>query len=90
MADQGKKFASEGMITYGYILLYIALSSGQIFFNKVSLEFRFYLRLILNVSAHFHEFQSWESFQIWNRNREFIWVWANDGSWVLFEMGFSG
>nr|CAN71953.1 hypothetical protein VITISV_024311 [Vitis vinifera] len=35
MADREKKFLSEGTITYAYILLYIALSSGQIFFNKV-------------------------------------------------------
>ncbi|KAJ9681169.1 hypothetical protein PVL29_020184 [Vitis rotundifolia] len=34
MADREKKFLSEGTITYAYILLYIALSSGQIFFNK--------------------------------------------------------
>lgn len=34
MADQSK----EGFLTYTYLLLYIALSSGQIFFNKVSLN----------------------------------------------------
>ncbi|KVI10594.1 protein of unknown function DUF250 [Cynara cardunculus var. scolymus] len=35
MADQtSNSSAREGMVTYCYILLYIALSSGQIFFNK--------------------------------------------------------
>lgn len=34
MADRGSKLFSDGVITYLYILLYIALSSGQIFFNK--------------------------------------------------------
>ncbi|XP_009591613.1 probable sugar phosphate/phosphate translocator At3g14410 isoform X2 [Nicotiana tomentosiformis] len=34
MADQRRKLMSEGVVTYAYILLYIALSSGQIFFNK--------------------------------------------------------
>ncbi|KAL4573393.1 hypothetical protein LXL04_020196 [Taraxacum kok-saghyz] len=36
MADQSSNPpAREGMLTYCYLLLYIALSSGQIFFNKV-------------------------------------------------------
>lgn len=35
MSDPPKRVVSEGFITYAYILLYIALSSGQIFFNKV-------------------------------------------------------
>ncbi|KAF7822525.1 putative sugar phosphate/phosphate translocator [Senna tora] len=30
MADR----RNEGLLTYAYLLLYIALSSGQIFFNK--------------------------------------------------------
>ncbi|KAJ8534522.1 hypothetical protein K7X08_016250 [Anisodus acutangulus] len=34
MADRERKLTSEGVVTYAYILLYIALSSGQIFFNK--------------------------------------------------------
>ncbi|KAJ8556099.1 hypothetical protein K7X08_022857 [Anisodus acutangulus] len=34
MADRERKLMSEGVVTYAYILLYIALSSGQIFFNK--------------------------------------------------------
>ncbi|KAK9056853.1 hypothetical protein SSX86_024219 [Deinandra increscens subsp. villosa] len=38
MADQSSNHsvssAKEGMLTYCYLLLYIALSSGQIFFNK--------------------------------------------------------
>ncbi|MCD7467631.1 hypothetical protein HAX54_005174 [Datura stramonium] len=34
MADRQRKLMSEGVLTYAYILLYIALSSGQIFFNK--------------------------------------------------------
>lgn len=34
MADPPKKVVNEGFITYSYILLYIILSSGQIFFNK--------------------------------------------------------
>lgn len=34
MADR-RSFLSEGAVTYAYLLLYIALSSGQIFFNKV-------------------------------------------------------
>ncbi|CAH1450057.1 unnamed protein product [Lactuca virosa] len=35
MADQSSNSpAREGMVTYCYLLLYIALSSGQIFFNK--------------------------------------------------------
>ncbi|CDP06111.1 unnamed protein product [Coffea canephora] len=34
MADPPKKALSSGVVTYAYILLYIALSSGQIFFNK--------------------------------------------------------
>lgn len=34
MADRSRSFLKEGTVTYAYILLYIALSSGQIFFNK--------------------------------------------------------
>ncbi|KAG6793803.1 hypothetical protein POTOM_003026 [Populus tomentosa] len=34
MADRSRSFLKEGTLTYAYILLYIALSSGQIFFNK--------------------------------------------------------
>lgn len=34
MSDPPRSVRSEGLITYAYILLYIALSSGQIFFNK--------------------------------------------------------
>ncbi|KAJ0102372.1 hypothetical protein Patl1_05052 [Pistacia atlantica] len=34
MADQERRMLKEEVITYAYILLYIALSSGQIFFNK--------------------------------------------------------
>ncbi|KAL3631505.1 hypothetical protein CASFOL_024489 [Castilleja foliolosa] len=34
MADQPRKWLREEFVTYAYILLYIALSSGQIFFNK--------------------------------------------------------
>ncbi|XP_019241359.1 PREDICTED: probable sugar phosphate/phosphate translocator At3g14410 [Nicotiana attenuata] len=34
MADPQRKRVSEDMVTYSYLLLYIALSSGQIFFNK--------------------------------------------------------
>lgn len=36
MADRLRNcLLREESVTYGYILLYIALSSGQIFFNKV-------------------------------------------------------
>ncbi|KAF8410955.1 hypothetical protein HHK36_003492 [Tetracentron sinense] len=34
MADRMRRFVREEALTYAYILLYIALSSGQIFFNK--------------------------------------------------------
>ncbi|PSR84625.1 Sugar phosphate/phosphate translocator like [Actinidia chinensis var. chinensis] len=34
MADRVRKLVREEVVTYAYILLYIALSSGQIFFNK--------------------------------------------------------
>ncbi|KAI3457567.1 hypothetical protein Pfo_014230 [Paulownia fortunei] len=34
MADRDRKWVREEFLTYAYILLYIALSSGQIFFNK--------------------------------------------------------
>ncbi|KAL2472742.1 putative sugar phosphate/phosphate translocator [Forsythia ovata] len=34
MADRNRKWMTEELVTYAYILLYIALSSGQIFFNK--------------------------------------------------------
>ncbi|KAA8524093.1 hypothetical protein F0562_010476 [Nyssa sinensis] len=34
MAGRMRKFVKEEVITLAYILLYIALSSGQIFFNK--------------------------------------------------------
>ncbi|KAG8386520.1 hypothetical protein BUALT_Bualt03G0157000 [Buddleja alternifolia] len=34
MADRDRKWVREEFKTYAYILLYIALSSGQIFFNK--------------------------------------------------------
>ncbi|CAM8934374.1 unnamed protein product [Rhodiola kirilowii] len=34
MADRVERFSKEQLLTYSYILLYIALSSGQIFFNK--------------------------------------------------------
>lgn len=34
MADQQTKSSKEGALTYIYLLIYIALSSGQIFFNK--------------------------------------------------------
>ncbi|CAA0815912.1 Probable sugar phosphate/phosphate translocator [Striga hermonthica] len=34
MADRARKWLNEEFRTYAYILLYIALSSGQIFFNK--------------------------------------------------------
>ncbi|KAK6132512.1 hypothetical protein DH2020_033721 [Rehmannia glutinosa] len=34
MADRHRKWVREEFVTYAYILLYIALSSGQIFFNK--------------------------------------------------------
>ncbi|KAL7218473.1 hypothetical protein ACSBR2_011687 [Camellia fascicularis] len=34
MADGMRKLMKEEFVTYAYILLYIALSSGQIFFNK--------------------------------------------------------
>ncbi|KAK4398252.1 putative sugar phosphate/phosphate translocator [Sesamum angolense] len=34
MADRDRRWAKEEFLTYAYILLYIALSSGQIFFNK--------------------------------------------------------
>ncbi|KAF5949870.1 hypothetical protein HYC85_011863 [Camellia sinensis] len=34
MADRMRKLMKEEFVTYAYILLYIALSSGQIFFNK--------------------------------------------------------
>ncbi|KAE8124579.1 hypothetical protein FH972_019447 [Carpinus fangiana] len=35
MADRARAFCKEEVVTYAYLLLYIALSSGQIFFNKV-------------------------------------------------------
>ncbi|XP_073298050.1 probable sugar phosphate/phosphate translocator At3g14410 isoform X3 [Primulina huaijiensis] len=34
MADRSRKWVREEFVTYAYILIYIALSSGQIFFNK--------------------------------------------------------
>nr|XP_009799038.1 PREDICTED: probable sugar phosphate/phosphate translocator At3g14410 isoform X2 [Nicotiana sylvestris] len=34
MADPQRKWVSEDVVTCSYLLLYIALSSGQIFFNK--------------------------------------------------------
>ncbi|KZV28208.1 putative sugar phosphate/phosphate translocator [Dorcoceras hygrometricum] len=34
MADPSRKWLREEFVTYTYILVYIALSSGQIFFNK--------------------------------------------------------
>ncbi|KAI3679198.1 hypothetical protein L2E82_51571 [Cichorium intybus] len=34
MADQKRNSSRKEMLTYSYILIYIALSSGQIFFNK--------------------------------------------------------
>uniref|UniRef100_A0A7C9AJ72 Sugar phosphate transporter domain-containing protein n=1 Tax=Opuntia streptacantha TaxID=393608 RepID=A0A7C9AJ72_OPUST len=34
MADRANKVLKDGVLTYLYLLLYIALSSGQIFFNK--------------------------------------------------------
>ncbi|GAY55895.1 hypothetical protein CUMW_167620 [Citrus unshiu] len=34
MADRERRMFREQVLTYAYILLYIALSSGQIFFNK--------------------------------------------------------
>ncbi|KAL0399547.1 UNVERIFIED_CONTAM: putative sugar phosphate/phosphate translocator [Sesamum radiatum] len=34
MADRDRRWAKDEFLTYAYILLYIALSSGQIFFNK--------------------------------------------------------
>ena len=34
-ADRSKGVVRDEFATYAYILLYIALSSGQIFFNKV-------------------------------------------------------
>ncbi|VVA97620.1 unnamed protein product [Arabis nemorensis] len=34
MADRSRGFMRDEFVTYAYILLYIALSSGQIFFNK--------------------------------------------------------
>ncbi|KAI5662173.1 hypothetical protein M9H77_21496 [Catharanthus roseus] len=34
MADPPKRVLNEALLTYAYILLYITLSSGQIFFNK--------------------------------------------------------
>ncbi|XP_055824762.1 probable sugar phosphate/phosphate translocator At3g14410 [Solanum dulcamara] len=34
MADPQRKWLSDDVLTYAYLLLYIALSSGQIFFNK--------------------------------------------------------
>ncbi|CAK9155330.1 unnamed protein product, partial [Ilex paraguariensis] len=34
IADQIGKLVRDEVVTYFYILLYIALSSGQIFFNK--------------------------------------------------------
>lgn len=39
MADRRRRFEKEEVLTYAYILLYIALSSGQIFFNKVRFSF---------------------------------------------------
>lgn len=38
MADRSGR-SKEGFVTYGYILIYIVLSSGQIFFNKVCFSF---------------------------------------------------
>jgi len=37
MADRFRAFCKDEILTYAYLLLYIALSSGQIFFNKVLL-----------------------------------------------------
>jgi hypothetical protein len=37
MADRFRPFCKDEVLTYAYILLYIALSSAQIFFNKVAL-----------------------------------------------------
>ncbi|KAK6785331.1 hypothetical protein RDI58_018786 [Solanum bulbocastanum] len=34
MADPQRKWVTDDVLTYSYLLLYIALSSGQIFFNK--------------------------------------------------------
>ncbi|TQD69451.1 hypothetical protein C1H46_045016 [Malus baccata] len=34
MADRMRSFFKGEVLTYAYLLLYIALSSGQIFFNK--------------------------------------------------------
>ncbi|KAF3683928.1 putative sugar phosphate/phosphate translocator [Capsicum annuum] len=34
MADPQRKWVSDDVLTYTYLLLYVALSSGQIFFNK--------------------------------------------------------
>ncbi|XP_015080618.1 probable sugar phosphate/phosphate translocator At3g14410 isoform X1 [Solanum pennellii] len=34
MADPQRKWVTDDVLTYAYLLLYIALSSGQIFFNK--------------------------------------------------------
>lgn len=48
MADRSRKWAREEFATYTYILIDIALSSGQIFFNKVisSLLFFSFLHLL--------------------------------------------
>lgn len=44
MADRrAEGFFKGEVLTYAYLLLYIALSSGQIFFNKVILSFPFAL-----------------------------------------------
>ncbi|KAL3632243.1 hypothetical protein CASFOL_025227 [Castilleja foliolosa] len=47
MADPPREWLREEFITYAYILLYIALSSAQIFFNKV---FRFFVNYRIDVS----------------------------------------
>lgn len=50
MSDPPKRVVSEGFITYAYILLYIALSSGQIFFNKVHPFYFFSIFLCISFS----------------------------------------
>ncbi|KAL2943481.1 hypothetical protein RDABS01_031829 [Bienertia sinuspersici] len=37
MADSATKSSKDGALTYVYLLIYIALSSGQIFFNKMGI-----------------------------------------------------
>ncbi|KAL3325643.1 hypothetical protein AABB24_036728 [Solanum stoloniferum] len=72
MADRVRRVMSEGVLTYAYILLYISLSSGQIFFNKImkveeGMTLDIYISSVIPIGAMF-------AMTLWLGNTAYLYI----------------